>query len=59
MNWIQRLLNALAGVATDTDPKVMGKLQIVATTIDLDQAAGSLENKSANIGVGMVAGGLI
>jgi len=39
MNWIQRILNAIAGVATDTDPRVMGKLQIADTTIDLNQAA--------------------
>ena len=43
MHWIERILNALAGVATDTDPKVMGKLQIAATTIDLDQVAASYD----------------
>ena len=43
MNWIQRILNALAGVATETDPKVMGKLQIAATTIDLNQVAATYD----------------
>ena len=40
MNWIQRILNAIAGVATDIDPLVMGRVQIAATTIDLDQGVG-------------------
>ena len=43
MNWVQRILNVLAGVVTDTDPKVMGKLQIAATTIDLQQVAASYD----------------
>ena len=43
MNWVQRILNVLAGVVTDTDPKVMGKLQIAATTIDLEQVAATYD----------------
>ena len=43
MNWIQRLLNAIAGVATDIDPRVMSRAQIAATTIDLFQAANTYD----------------
>ena len=42
-NWIQRLIDSIAGVATEADPKVMGRSQIAATTIDLDQAAGTYD----------------
>lgn len=43
MNWIQRLLNAMAGVVADTDPKVMGKLQMAVASWDghLGGGAGS------------------
>lgn len=34
-NWIGRIINAIA------DPKVTGKLQVKATTIELNQAAGA------------------
>lgn len=37
VNWIQRLLNAFA------DPLVMGRAQIAATTIDINQAAGTYD----------------
>ncbi len=55
VNWIQRLLNRLgapagaslsadiAAITTATGPLVMGRAQMVATTIDLNQAAASYD----------------
>ncbi|MBA7531728.1 hypothetical protein ES705_23949 [subsurface metagenome] len=42
-SWIQRLLDSIAGVATEADPKVMGRVQIKATTEDLQQATGDYD----------------
>jgi len=39
MHWLERILNALAGIATDTDPLVAGRKQIVVKAIDLDSTA--------------------
>jgi len=42
-NWIQRLVGSIAGVATETDPKVMGKMQMAVASWDghLGDGAGS------------------
>ena len=40
---LKKVISNLGTIVTETDPRVMGRLQIAATTIDLNQAAGSYD----------------